>query len=86
MTKGLAFNVLDKMGPFMNDNYERFGYNRLVNETSSMKQAFNNIPRCYRVQIDSIMEDYDIITSSMKNQVDYLRMALLIGDENFTTT
>lgn len=36
-TKGLAYRLLNEFEPIYSDNYERFGFNKIVNEASAMK-------------------------------------------------
>jgi hypothetical protein len=55
------------MGPLF-ANVEQRGFNRLVNDATYMKSTFNRIPGCYQRQIDEILENYETVTMSERNQ------------------
>ena len=46
---------------------ERMGFNRVINDAQVLKKVFDDVPSCYKNQLNSILEDYDIVTASKKN-------------------
>ena len=43
---------------------------------------FGRIPENYKNQLNSVLENYDMVSSSAKNKADYVRGLLLIGQHN----
>lgn len=53
------------MSPILDErSIERNGFSRLVNETQGLRGMFNNIPSSYKNQLDSILENYEIVTAT----------------------
>ena len=60
----------------------RMGFNKVINDAIVLQKAFGEIPASYKNQLNAILEDYDVIIASKKNQLDYLKTLLLLGHEN----
>ena len=67
---------------YEHNTLSRMGFNKVINDAVVLQKAFGDIPASYKNQLNSILEDYDVIIASKKNQLDYLKTLLLLGHEN----
>ena len=81
--KSLGVRLLDGLSPVLDaSTFERRGFIILLNECQRLKAMFGRIPDNYKNQLNSVLENYEMISSSAKNKSDYVRGLLLIGQRN----